>query len=413
MNARRGQKTLWRRDLGLIFVLALAPRLLCAVALPVRPTWDGVIYLRAAEQLARGEGYTQRALRADAPARASAYYPVGFPATLAVVRVAGGGARTDLILQSLFGALTACATYLLARRYGARRRARTAALLIAFWPTGILLSATWMSEALFTCALCFALLPLAWAKLRHAALGFAFTCIGLGICAYVRPIALIIAGTLAVALVARDVRRRWHFALIALVCTAAPLLPWTLRNARVLDAPALVSTNGGTNLLLGTVGDGRFTRIPAAIDCPDGLREVERDRCRSDHALTRIRAKPLAFVARAAMKLGDTFAYESATALELGVSLAPRGAPIPHWALALAALSSIYYILLLAAAVYAAWMSRTTIPASLRVLVLGPVVATAALHAVSLGGDRYHLPLVPLFAAIAVFALRAGRSSSV
>ncbi|HEY2735829.1 MAG TPA: hypothetical protein VGI70_17650, partial [Polyangiales bacterium] len=47
-------------------------RVVCVGYLHAEPAWDGKIYERAAEQLAHGDGYTQRILDPSAPARATA-----------------------------------------------------------------------------------------------------------------------------------------------------------------------------------------------------------------------------------------------------------------------------------------------------------------------------------------------------
>lgn len=384
----------------LIFALALLPRLGCALAVPVRPTWDGVIYVRAAEQLARGEGYTQRALREDAPARASAYYPVGFPASLALVRLAGGGLRSDLVLQSILGAFAACATYMLARRSYGRTRARIAATFIALWPSGILIAASWMSEVLFTLLLAASFLPLSWMRRRHRPWAVAISSAMLALSSYVRPVGLLVLALFIGWIVLRRVRVSWSYIPIALVAVVCVIGPWAIRNSIELGRPVLISTNGGTNLLLGTVGDGLFTRIPREIDCPDALTETARDRCRSEHAVARIAENPLAFLTRGARKTFDTFAYESTPALQLAESLhGARGRP-SVFTLALATLSSLYYIGLVSMALLAV-LRRRTGKSMVRTATACALLATACLHFATIGGDRYHLPLVPFVAILA------------
>lgn len=384
----------------LIFALAFLPRLGCALTLPVRPTWDGVIYVRAADQLARGEGYTQRALREDAPARASAYYPVGFPAALSLVRLVGGGLRLDLVLQSFLGALAASVTYLLARRSFGRTRARIAAILVALWPSGILIAASWMSEVLFTLILAASFLPLSWMRRRHRRRAIAISSALLALSSYVRPVGLLVLALYIGWVVVRRVRTAWSYVPIALVAVACVIGPWAIRNSIRLGSPVLISTNGGTNLLLGTVGDGLFARIPREIDCSDALTEAARDRCRGEHALARIAEHPLAFLTRGARKTFDTFAYESTPALQLAESL---GGPQPRpsvLTVALAALSSLYYIALVAMALFAVLRGRTG-ESVVRTATASALLATACLHFATLGGDRYHLPLVPF---VAIFA---------
>src|SRR5687768_6638446 len=89
------------------FVVALALRLALAVAFPVRPVWDGVIYERAAGAIARGEGYTRGSIDPDATDAddATAFYPVGFSAMIAPLRWVRATPALDLVAQCFAGAL--------------------------------------------------------------------------------------------------------------------------------------------------------------------------------------------------------------------------------------------------------------------------------------------------------------------
>jgi len=379
-----------------IFVLALLPRVLLASFVSVRPVWDGAIYERAAAELAHGRGYTQRALRADAPLRPSAYYPVGWPAALAAARVLRESRATDIALQFVCACLTSIATYFAARRYASRKQAYRAGVAVALWPSLLLTSYSWMSETLFTLLLVAAMLPLARTRRRWRFVALPLAGLLLGAASLVRPVALGIGALLFLSQVRWKTPRSIVPAALGLAAMLIPIAPWAVRNANVLDAPALISTNGGTNLLVGTLPDGRFERIPRDIDCPNGLREVARDRCRRDVAVARIANDKIGFVLRACRKLIDTFAYETSAALAFADSTVDRTRPRPTWSTALAAASSAPYVALLALLVFQMFRKAMPASASLRKFVLSAFIATAFVHAATLGGDRYHLPLVPL-----------------
>lgn len=225
----------------------------------------------------------------------------------------------------------------------------------------------------------------------------------LGLTAYVRPTALAIA-PFALAARAWSTRPRAARVTAAVAITAlalVPLAPWMMRNADRLSAP-VVSSSAGANLYVGTLGS-RFARIPEAIDCPRGPRELTRDRCRRDRALARISADPARWLALSAGKVAHTFGYEMGPALSVGAGLGWTR-PEQHLAVqVLIAVCSAYWLGLLLFALRARGRRAP------RRVIWASALGVAALHFVFLGGDRYHLPLVPLFAALAAAGLSRGR----
>ena len=404
----------WWRELALPLAVALALRLSLLALVAVVPAWDGVIYVRAAQQLAAGQGYTLRILDETNRALPTAFYPVGFPALLAAVRLAGGSLLADRLLQ--IGACSALVpvAYLLARRSRHRRAGRAAAWAAALWPGGVFLSATWLAEPIFALGIGLALLPLAYAHRRHRYLALFVAALGLGLTAYVRasslPMAALLGAMVGYAWFARFGPRLRVVAALALglAVTAAacvPLIPWALRNERVLGAPVLVSTNGGVNLLLGTRGDGGFAPIDADEECKTApLREVERDRCYAQQAKTVIRQAPIDWLARSLLKLVHTYGHESATAQCFGEGVVGSEATRETWKLLALGLSRLGWLVLLCAAIAggSSMLKRGT--PICRAVLLAPIAALAALHMVYLGGDRYHPAVAPMVLALAGIA---------
>lgn len=442
-----------RRAILLASLVGLALRAVVGLALPIVPSWDGVVYERAATQLARGEAYDLRVLNPAAPAHRSAFYPIGWPAALAIWRMAGAPRALDPLLQAILGALAVPLAALVARRLRDRSAAVCAAWTVALWPGGIFASASWMSEPLFGLLLLLGLAPLV---ARHSTGALVAAALGLALATFVRPTALAIAPlaigaaawlasrrgvidrdahshtptqrtepigarpdrrkrtdpdderTTARALAeqtAHEARSSSHVlsratrsaaaAALALAIAFAVLSPWMLRNAGAIGG-AVVSANSGANLLAGTVS-ARFAHVPREVDCPRGMRELARDRCRRDRALARIASAPLSWIALAPLKLAHTFAYETSSAVQLGASLGIER-PTEHPAVwALAALATAYWLALLTCALLS--LRRTRLRA--RAVVLTPFVALALVHVAFIGGDRYHTPLVPLTAALA------------
>lgn len=383
---------------------------------PTVPTWDGVIYVRAAEQLARGEGYTLRILAEANRALPTAFYPVGFPAVLAGIRLLGGGLLSDRLMQIAASTLLVPLAYLFARRARSASAGRAAAWLTALWPGGIFLSATWLAEPLFALGVGVALLPLAYVRRRRRLWALAFAALLLGVLAYVRPTALPIAGLLGLALGyawlrARPLHVRIGGALalagLTLALACVPLVPWAARNARLLGAPILVSTNGGVNLLLGARGDGSFATLDPQEECKVApLREVERDRCYKRRAVTAITADPLAWMGRGMIKLAHTFGHDSAPAQCFGEGLQLGAEAQTTWRLCALGLCRLAWLVLLSAAFAGGRFVLRHGTGSMRAILFAPIVAIAVLHATYLGGDRYHAAVAPMILALSGVALK-------
>jgi 4-amino-4-deoxy-L-arabinose transferase-like glycosyltransferase len=408
------------RDLAVPLLIALLLRMLLALV-PVGPSWDGVIYARAAEQIAAGEGYTLRSLAEGNRPLPTAFYPVGFPAVLAFVRLLGGAYASDRLLQSTATLLLVPISYLLARRARGRRAGRAAAWIAALWPGGLFLSATWLAEPTFALGLGLALLPVAYARRRQRLVACLLAALTLGFVAYLRPSALPIAGLVGLglgwvwwrarALHVRALAGGVGAALfVAVACV--PLAPWVVRNQRALHAPVLVSTNGGVNLLIGALGDGSFETIRADHPCKvGGLREIERDRCYSASARALIAAAPLAWTGRALVKLAHTMGHDSAAAqcFSEGLHVPPAWRELLRlWALGLCRVA---WLPLLAAALVGASRLTRRLEVS-TVLLLAPILSIAALHMVYLGGDRYHAAVAPMFIALAGIAVARPRRTA-
>jgi 4-amino-4-deoxy-L-arabinose transferase-like glycosyltransferase len=401
----------WARELFRPTLAALALRLSLLAAAATEPSWDGAIYARAATQLAAGEGYTLRILAEDNAALPTAFYPVGFPAVLAVVRLLGGGLALDRLLQTLATTLLVPLSYLLARRASGRRAGVAAAWLAALWPGGIFLSATWLAEPLFALGVGASLLPLAYARRRQRRKAVVGSALGLGLMAYLRPSALPIAACVGLALgwvwlrsQPRLSRMLGALALsglfIALACV--PLTPWLVRNYRALGAPVLVSTNGGVNLLIGALGDGSYSTIDPNDACKTApLREAQRNRCYQRRALGLIARDPVNWLGRSLVKLAHTFGHDSAPAQCFTEGFRGSAAARNSWRLWSLGLCRVGWLVLLSGALAGANALFRRGAGSVQAWLFAPPLAIAALHMVYLGGDRYHAAVAPMMIALA------------
>lgn len=460
--ARTAQSDSARRDSLAVTAAALAARLAVVAWAASRfpPAADGAYYQRIAERLSQGLGYTW--LWPDGAVTYAAHYPVGYPAMIAAVYlVTGAHPAAAMILNAVLGALAALAAHRLALRAAPPRVALAAGLLVAFHPGLVAYTPALMTEgvtaSLVTCAAAVA----AWARedaasARPRVIAPALA-IGLlvGVATLVRPQSLVLApvfGLLAALAPGRPWLRRG--ASLAATATLTALLvcaPWTARNCVRMKRCALVSVNGGWNLLIGA--DAASTGAWSPIKVPEACREVfdeaEKDACFGREARRYVREHPAAWLALAPRKLAATFDYAGAAGWYLhdanpaafpseakvalgGLEflferLALLGAlawsaradgRLPRLRLGLALLGGVFAFLLHAWIAYAALAVAALLRG--RSLWTGPLLgaaaitvllATMAIHATFFGAGRYSLVVFPLLTALGPLAFVGPRST--
>lgn len=356
-------------------VLAAPARAVFALALTVRllvvgwayntfpPTADGTFYHEHAVRLAAGRGYTWVW---DGAEQAVAHYPVGYPAVLGAFYAAFGAAPgVAMVVNSGLGALGALALFLAADEVVGRRPALLAGLGFALHPGLLSYTPALMTEGV-TAALLAGVLLVA-AKARSAGRGgpgwLVLMGLLLGATTLIRPqTALLLPLLGACTGIGRGTLRALLSALLVSAAALLFVLPWTLRNCAELDQCALVSTNGGWNLLIGTYADARGGWLPLRIPdaCAAAFGDVAQDRCFAREARRVIAADPWAWAALVPMKLGVTFDYGGAGAWYLHASN-PQAFPAAA-KLALGGIETLLQRVLLALAIIGA--ARAHLPSS-------------------------------------------------
>ncbi|MEP7122724.1 MAG: glycosyltransferase family 39 protein [Byssovorax sp.] len=452
VDAQAGASAPSRSDARWIAALALEVRLAVVIwaALRFPPTADGTYYQRIAERIAQGLGYTW--LWPDGAVTFAAHYPVGYPAAIgAIYALVGPHPWAAMGLNAALGALAAYAAHRLAARSGSRTIALVAGLLVALHPGLVAYTPALMTEGVVASLVVVAAALAAWTRDRVASRWIGLTLLGLvlGAATLVRPQSLVLAPLFAAIAVEGDLRRRAIAAALATLVTLAVCAPWTARNCVRMKRCALVSVNGGWNLLIGA--DAASTGAWSPVQVPDACREVydeaEKDRCFGHAAQGYIAAHPLAWIALAPKKLAATFDYAGAAGWYLHASNAeafPDGAKVALGVvetlfervvlvLALAGMArrpearearrrrqarlAVAIVGVVTALTPAAWIAYVALVGVAllrgRALVRGPVLfaataatvaATIATHAVFFGAGRYSLVVFPLVAALAALA---------
>jgi hypothetical protein len=435
-----------------IAAIALLARLCVAVwAAPRFPAaGDGFYYDTLAHRLVQGQGYTW--LWPDGAVTYAAHYPVGYPALLALAyTLLGSLPIVAMGVNALLGAAGVFAMHCLAHRAtGGGWRADGAALAVAVHPALVPYTAAFMTEGVTSALLLVAAAvaavapssPRPWAWRGAAGLT-------MGIATLVRPQCLLLAPILGVLTVSAGTtvsgrERAWATARAALLVTLATLLvcaPWTARNCLRMRRCALVSVNGGWNLLIGeqstTGGWGEVTVPP---ECREIWGEAAKDVCFEKAARAAIAADPFSWMAKVPSKLAATFDYIGASPWYMHLS---NGAAFDDRAKRLhGAVETVVTRLLLVGALVAcgrlrgprgrgrmvlalggavasltlhAWLGYLALAATIgllgaRALARAPllvpwtgaiVLATAATHAVFFGAGRYGLVVLPFVGALA------------
>ncbi|MCH8994161.1 MAG: glycosyltransferase family 39 protein [Chloroflexi bacterium] len=246
------------RWLGAILVLAAVLRIVWVVYAAREPQGihDPIFYFAYGRSIADGFGYAL-------PDGSTAYYPIGYPAALAGVfaLVKHTPIPTNLVFTAAsFQIFLSVATVALAFELGRRLFSPTVGLVAALWlalfPNLIFHTATYLTETLFIFLVMSALVVLLSVDWRERRLGWGRLLVFgalLGLSALVRPISLLFLPLLPVVWLVAGFggRRSFGYAGVVLVVTAAVIAPWAIRNAVVLRAPIIISTNLGDNLCMG------------------------------------------------------------------------------------------------------------------------------------------------------------------
>ncbi len=437
-----------RRDALLVLAVALLARLAVVAWASGRfpASEDGHYYDVLARRLASGLGYTWA--WDDGTVTYAALYPVGYPGMLAVAyAVFGASAGVAMVLNALLGTAAAGAAYRLADDpAGPRWRPTAAGLAVALHPALLPYTAAVMTEGVTA-----GLLLVATALAAHARTagrpwrGWLLLGVVMGVATLVRPQSLLLApllGALAVPAGGRA-RARVLGAAAATALALACVVPWTLRNCERMHRCALVSVNGGWNLLIGAqTTTGSWDQIHVPDECATAWDEAGKDACFEQVARRDIAASPVAWLARAPAKIATTLDYFGAAPWYLHVANPKAFGDAAK--LSLAVIETIACRLLLLGALWAvgrrqgprlpartgvaaagalaavtthAWSGYVAIVVAVALLgrralasapavvpaTAGVIAATVLVHAIFFGAGRYGLVVAP-FVAVLAFA---------
>jgi hypothetical protein len=395
-DSNAARQAYWARP-SVIMGAALLLRLVWAAYVPVDPVSDGVLYDAFAQSIVAGHGY------AFADGTMTEYWPVGTSAVYALLyHIFGVRPWVVPVFQALLGAFIVGLTWRLARHTIGPTVAAVAAWLTAAWPLLIEFTTILASELLFI-ALVLTSLNI-WISRR---LPFAIRMISWGAsiaaATYVRPTALPMLFIFLVMqwIVDRDWRALVMGSLLAVLTASLLFAPWTYRSVVLFDRFVLVSANGGVNLWMGNNPES----AGGYMDLPDKKfpNEVDRDHYYGREAVNFILSHPLVYAKLSVKRATTTYGRET-----IGVDWNARGLGSKYNDTSLMTLkrisSAYWWILLVLGFVGIVLIMRRRLMVPLWPL-LAAFVYFAAFPILTVAMDRYHVPVDPMLAIFAAYAL--------
>jgi 4-amino-4-deoxy-L-arabinose transferase-like glycosyltransferase len=263
---RYGRRTLIA--LAAIALLGLGLRGVAVVDPIANPTDDSHAYYALAKAL-----YEEGSFGGPEFEDSSDWSP-GAPFLYAAAFYATGGARegTARIVEALLGVATILVVFALGARLGGRWTGLLAAFAVAVYPPFIHTTGELMSEPPAMLTLPAAVLSFLWAGEQKRSWPWLVPGLLFGLTAMFRPEYLLVAGAFVVLAAVRvGMARGWKPGLagagLLLLALALPIVPWTVRNAVVLDRLVPISTGGGKALYVGTFlpADGEYQKVKALL----------------------------------------------------------------------------------------------------------------------------------------------------
>lgn len=375
-----------------IVLLAFALRLIWALLVPVHPLSDASMYHAFAQEIAAGRGYM---FPNDSP---TVYWPVG-PAALYGASYALLGVHNWVIVgvNLVLGCGLVAGIYQLGARHFSPTVGTIAGLVSALWPVWIQFTTVPNSELPFAALMVAAFLARGEPRLPTWVRTILSTAL-LVAAAFMRPTILPLIAILP--LLDRPFQTPLRTALqlcIAIIVAAALITPWAERNRALFGEPITISANFGANLWMGNnpASNGGYMALPPI----ETKNEVTRDEHFKNLAISFIKDNPAEFAMLCVKRVRLSFDRET-----IGVAWNEVG--LPQAALApLKILSSAYWLGALALALVGVCLFLIEKP----LRIFDPFIVAPAMFAsvaiIVVGGDRYHMPMMPFIALFAAFAV--------
>ncbi|MFA5392911.1 MAG: glycosyltransferase family 39 protein [Candidatus Ratteibacteria bacterium] len=379
MKEISGKKLLW----GLFFS-ALLLRLLFVIVLPL-DAGDSPEYDNYALHLLNGLGFSANLNR-----------PPMYPGFLAGIYFFFGHSFSAVrIVQALLDSVTCLFTFFIGKRvFGDKRPALLGGLLTAVSPSLIASTSYILTETLTAFLLAAAVLLLMKAQTENKKQGWLLSGVVLGLATLTRPVTILFPFFLLAGFLIFARRKARAVFMVTVFCLgmALPILPWTVRNALVFHRFVPVAVGSGFNLWVGSYlpwdGDYNWKDLSDSKELVKGLPQIEADRKFFAEGVKNIKQHPADYALLCVKKMGRFWLQ------------APGGKQVLDkrpTAKILVFAFQYFLLLFFLFGVFSAWKERN---ARVCLPVLMIFYFTFA-HLFLLAIPRYHIPVLPLVAAVA------------
>ncbi len=391
-----------KSDLSFIIILLLIAflvRMVWIIWVKPSPVCDFSFYYKQGILLSQGHGYT------GPDGRPTAFWPVGYPAFLAILFYVFGpslfvGKLANVILSVGTLAVFYWFAVLISKN---KSTARLSTAIVALFPSQIAYCSL-ISDTILFQFLLYAGLFFLCRKTTSMSIFLAGTIFGLSV--YVRPYALLVPLLFPLVYWRRlSAGKVLKFTAFIYLWISVVVLPWTFRNYLAFGGFALVSTNGGFNLLIGNNphATGRFNNLKMDVSQYDN--EFELHQATRRMALEYIISHPCRTIIKSIDKLYYMYNDDS-NALWwnlAGYRYRNRDVPVQQFMeqdLPWVAVFQLYYLFCLFGT--AGYVVRNSIlkkqSCGVHPLGLCIILYFSLIAVVFFGDPRFHLPVNPLFA---------------
>ena len=393
--------TVFQIKLYQIIVVAILLRLIWAWVIPVMPVSDSNAYDVFAQNIWKFGTY---GWTADSP---SSYWPVGTSAIYSIFYRLFGHSYWPIVFFNItctvgfiYFSQKLCDLFFEAVEIG-----RLTALLLACWPTLIMFTTILGSELPYMVASMAAVYF--FVQYRQSILtGSILSGLLFAAAYYIRPLAII---TLAICIFYLLIQ--WknlkRLALHTSLCTIVMVLlvaPWACRNYELYGHLVTMSTNGGATLWMGNQPGtkGGYLKLPDRVN---GLDEYTRNKVLKDEAISYIKEQPVAFLIRTVKKFGKFHLGET-----IGVTWNIEGVKAvlgEKMVMPLKLITQLYWssVLMFAVIGVVLYYKQQGVWQLFSNPFLLIWLSTAAVHAIIVAQDRYHLPITPHISAFSAYTI--------
>lgn len=329
----------------------------------------------------------------------TAYRPVGYVAFLAACyKIFGHILLLPQLANVALDAVTLFLLWSLFSRWKDEKTALAACTILAFYLPEVYSTQYLLSEQLFV--FLWILSIYLWEKNREQKMLSLFSGVSFGLAALVRPVVLAWA---AIPLIYEVIRRRWMRSALFLLAAMLVTAPWFYRNYKTFGVWAL-STHSGINFWMGANPQATgYYHLPDSLPF-DFNNQGEMERTAWKLGWDYVNNHPLEYLRLGLIKEVVVFGFDYGYILSGLTEKPPYGQLV--WAILGEAM---WWILLLWGTVKAGTIlfNAKTRGTAGSLVPLWTLLYWAAIHFFFVGADRYHHPVVPFFAFLAVLGVSA------